>query len=687
MKNFFFTLLLSVFYFSKILSQTTYPCTINGNAESNNYTNWERRTNTAGNPQNFTNYLLSSDAQRFGIHSNSSNYFNPVAGPMLVNGVDIYGGFAVPSEGTYCFSIGNNKNGGQSEMMKYTFVVTNSNKKFKFRYAVVLEDGLHAGLENPSVNFYMVKGNSYSVQFPRDITIFNQTSRQIIADLNDPFFNVSTYNSNVVYKKWECIEYDLSSYVGQTLTFVAYARDCPQGGHFGYMYLDGLCTNWPAIANMTISSNSICLEQPLSLNGALSEGEDSYYIEVLEVDNNNSAVPSGLDVHDWFIAQQAPNNFNIRTFITDRGKQLECGKRYKVKLAVWNHCSEWNEISNFFTVNCPSLNIGPDIVKCCGNTLIESYALNATRKGGLSYSWNSYPTGYSNNTPILNFTSPTQSTAFMASVTMSNGCIARDTLLYFLLPSGYTITLNQNYTLCELNSTVSATLNLNGCSPNTQSFYDQFGSPENVQLNWYFKPSLPLGSAWQFIGTGETITAPNIDGTLEVRLTTPCSSLEIKKPILIYERPQGSGLICGNSFTPDGGDANNVFRIFEYGPMAPMLVGEGPAYGIIDFQLIIWNRWGEIIRTVSKDDVGRATNDYLRQGDIYWDGKTDSGADAQDGAYTFQLRIKPCGQSNFVLASPPTGAGITNCIHWNFFGNCVETLPGSEWGGYINLIR
>lgn len=669
-------------------SQLKYPCTINGNAESNNYNNWERRTNTAGNPQDWNNYVLSADPQRFGIHSNTSTYSPfPPNGNMLLAGVDQYGGFPVPSEGTYCFSIGNNKNGAESELMKYTFVVTNANKKFKFRYAVVLQDGMHSGVDNPSAYFYMVKGSSYKFEFPRDITIFNQTSRQFIADLNDPFFKVSGHNSNVVYKNWECIEYDLSAYVGQTVSFVAIARDCPAGGHFGYMYLDGLCTSWPATANMTLSSTSICMEQPLSFNGAASEGEDSYYVEVLEVDNNNLPIPNGLDVHDWFIAQQAPNNFNVRTFVTDRGKQLECGRRYKVKLAVWNHCAEWNETNKYVTVDCPSLKIGPDIVRCCGSEESETFLLNATRPGGVSYLWNVFPSGNTGNTANYSFTTPSQNSAYMAQVTLSNGCIARDTVLFMLRPDDYSISLNQTYTMCELNSKVKATLYSNSCSPNSEYFYNQFGSPENALLNWYFKPTLPAGSSWQFIGTGESITAPNQDGVLEVRLMTSCLQIEKKKSLNIYERPQGSGLICGNAFTPDGGSVNNVFRIFEYGPMAPVNVGEGPAYGISDFQLIIWNRWGNIIRTVSKVDVGRAPNDYLRQGDIYWDGKEESGDDASDGAYTFQLWVKPCGQSNFVLSPAPTGAGITNCIHWNIFGNCVETIPNGGWGAVIILVR
>ncbi len=580
------------------------------------------------------------------------------------------------------------------ELFNYIFcypnilvLLKNANKIFKFRYALVLEDGGHDAGQNPLAQFYMVKGSSYKFQFPRDITIMNQTARTFTADVNDPFYKVSSRLSSVVYRNWECVEYDLSAYVGQTVTFVAWVRDCVPTAHFGYMYIDGLCTSWPAIANMTLSSNSICLEQPLMMNGATTEGEESYYVEVLEWDPiTNWAAVGGLDVHDWFVAQQAPNNFNIRTFITDRGKQLKCGKKYKVKLAVWNKCSQWNETNQYFTVDCPSLNIGPDIVRCCSEGVVEDFSLNATRKGGIGYSWSSFPAGYLGNSPILNFNEPTQNTAFFANVTFANGCIARDTALFLLRPDDYTISLTQTYKLCELTSKVKASLLYNNCSTNSQVFFNQFGVPENNLLQWYFKPALPIGTPWQYLEFGETITAPNQDGILEVRLANSCVNLTETQSMNIYERPQGTNLICGNAFTPDGGSVNNVFRIFEYGPMAPQNVGEGPAYGIIDFQLRIWNRWGVNFRTVTKSDVGRAPNDYLRQGDIYWDGKDNSGTVVQDGAYVFQLWVKYCGQTNFVLSPIPYGAATTDCIDWSVFGNCQQTMPFG-WGASVILVQ
>ena len=207
-----------------------------------------------------------------------------------------------------------------------------------------------------------------------------------------------------------------------------------------------------------------------------------------------------------------------------------------------------------------------------------------------------------------------------------------------------------------------------------------------MSLNWYFKPKLPINASWQLIGSGNSIEAPNQTGTLEFILSVPCLSEKKKKSIPIYERPQCAGLICGNSFKPDVTGVNNVFRILEYGAQAPN-IGEGPAYGIIDFELKIWNRWGNLIRTVSKEDIGRLPNDILRQGDIFWDGRQDSGEKVSSGSYTFQLWIKKCGQTNFVLSSIPTGAGISNCIRYNIFGKCVESFPNGGWGAVVNVIR
>jgi len=65
-----------------------------------------------------------------------------------------------------------------------------------------------------------------------------------------------------------------------------------------------------------------------------------------------------------------------------------------------------------------------------------------------------------------------------------------------------------------------------------------------------------------------------------------------------------------NTFTPDGNDLNEVFSV--------------NGYGFDSFELLIFNRWGELIRTITEFDD-------------YWDG-TYKGQPCQDGVYTWKLK-------------------------------------------------
>src|SRR5690606_14882531 len=154
------------------------------------------------------------------------------------------------------------------------------------------------------------------------------------------------------------------------------------------------------------------------------------------------------------------------------------------------------------------------------------------------------------------------------------------------------------------------------------------------------------GGSASLIGSGKTIHAPNADGVLTAQITNAqCSSAGSQSMPLNY-RPGAHTLIAPNTFTPDDGNFNNVFRILGSGPYAPINIGEGPAYGIADFKLRIWNRWGENFKTVTKADAGRLPHENPMQGDIFWDG-TDNNGVVQDGVYNYSLEMQYCGQSNF----------------------------------------
>lgn len=663
------------------------PC-INGNAESNSYLNWTTYIGAATNPLNANNFVVGNTTARFGIHNSTTNYSPGGILPMIVNGVDRYGNFPVPSEGTYCFSLGNNMNNSQAEMMRYTFTVNNENKNFKLRYAIVVQDGDHPAGENGGAFFYMVKGAKVIPNMPEDMGIYALTNRQYIADLSNPYWKRSAVDAQAVYKDWQCLEYDLTPYLGQQVSFVAIVRDCTNGGHWGYMYLDGLCTAWPATANATLNGSVFCAEQQIIMNGMASTGEDKYFLEVAEADATGGYLSGGVVVSDWFLGQQAPNNINVTAYFESKGYKFKCGKKYRIKLAVANECAVWNETVKQISIVCPKFSAANDVTSCCGGEGIvgDPFSIGTTTVPGHNYTWTSIPSGFTSNNanPSVN---PTSNIAYVGTMTDLNGCIARDTVVFRYTPSYYTMTLTQNYPLCQFSPTVSANL-VNPFCPVNPEFNAIFPTPAMTNINWYFKPA---GSSTSiFLGSGIQMNAPNSDGIMTATLNSPCMGTStVSATTTIWRRPNGNEFIYPNVITPDNGQLNNIFRILEFGEWAPQNIGEGPAYGAEDFKLRLWNRWGENFRTITKADVGRAQSDYLRQGDIAWDGydrnPSASGTPElvqNNTTYVFTLEMKYCGSTSFVQVQ----IGEENpCIRWDpIFHICINRISG--WAGQINVI-
>jgi hypothetical protein len=428
---------------------------------------------------------------------------------------------------------------------------------------------------------------------------------------------------------------------------------------------------------MTLNGNTFCKEQTIMMNGASSEGEDKYFVEVAEVDANNNYVPNGSLISEWFLAQQVPSNFNVSNFINTKGMTLECGKRYKVKLAVANHCAVWNETNQYFNVVCPTLKAGPDVTQCC-NSALQNYLIGAPQINGNTYSWQSFPAGFTSTSSQINV-APATNTAYIVTMTQPNGCVAKDTVIFRFKPSEYNLQLTKTYPLCVYSPTITATVNSLQCNPNPQ-FDALFPATFASNINWYFTPS--GSTALQFLGQGNSIVAPNADGIVTAKLLSECSNLMSTKTIEQYYRPGGHEFYAPNAFTPDGGNLNNVFRILEGGLSAPINIGDEPAYGIIDFKLTIYDRWGPF-RTITKADVGRGPNDNVHQGDISWDGTNNQGEIVQDGVYNYILELKYCGQSDFQRVCL-NNSEIDACIRW-VWAFCVEHVSGCS--NHVVVIR
>ncbi len=163
-------------------------------------------------------------------------------------GTDPFGLFPVVCPGgNFSMQLGDALTGGHADRIEQTFLVTNANSNYSYKYAVVLEDPGHPVSQQPAFTVEMF--DSLGNQIP--CTYYDVAAGQGI-----PGFQASTVQSDVVFKPWTTVAVNLTAYVGQNVTIRFTTYDCALGGHFGYAYIDGACQSFQIIQNNTLCSNS-----------------------------------------------------------------------------------------------------------------------------------------------------------------------------------------------------------------------------------------------------------------------------------------------------------------------------------------------------------------------------------------------------------------------------------------------
>ncbi|HRN55370.1 MAG TPA: gliding motility-associated C-terminal domain-containing protein, partial [Agriterribacter sp.] len=130
---------------------------------------------------------------------------------------------------------------------------------------------------------------------------------------------------------------------------------------------------------------------------------------------------------------------------------------------------------------------------------------------------------------------------------------------------------------------------------------------EQIRLN----PGQFLTYYWQDGSTGQSFTVTKA-GLYRVTVTTDCG--EATDDIRITEK--NCEIYFPNAFTPNNDGINDVFNILN-------------AYGLQDYRLVIFNRWGQKVFE---------TRDY-RNG---WDGRT-KGIMQDAGVFIWQCHFKKSG--------------------------------------------
>lgn len=337
----------------------------------------------------------------------------------------------------------------------------------------------------------------------------------------------------------------------------------------------------------------------------------------MEVDQDN--IPNdATSVKQWFDFEEA-GTIDIKQFYKNGGKDIRCGTRYRLKIAVRNGCKAWVENAKIFTINpCFQANAGLDQGVCRNDA-------NSTAQIGLVYPLNTIPVGTTfawepsslvgSPTATFNFVRPAGTTTYTLTATSVNGCLSKDEVtVYIQDPPSLTITDNGKFCTRKVKATVISE------KPYAFKWLDNNSTDFERTISSYYKD------------------------TLEAQVTNSCgtvqASREIPETLFTGNFPENTtptddDLLFPATFNPPGPIVDNRYFFVSHKGIG---TGLGPAYNAIEANLTIVDRWGGIMTYRSSAvDLGRP----LVNRDVRWDGNF-SGSPAIDGVYPWYLTLTNC---------------------------------------------
>lgn len=222
--------------------------------------------------------------------------------------------------------------------MSYCFTVDQDNKDFNFLYALVFEDFNHLPEIQPFFQWTLYK-NDNNLPNPNNIIDFEK----IIAAQTDPFFlhHPGEFLGTIIdYKGWTCKNYDLTPFIGTQLCIEFIVADCSGGEHFGYAYIDGLCSQTEdLVPDIEIRAN------------------DVYCNQIIEITTDGS----GYNQYQWTISKldglgnpyesvTSPKIVGYKAYIADLGayyeelshNEVKCDDKLLVELTVFSDCTTFH---------------------------------------------------------------------------------------------------------------------------------------------------------------------------------------------------------------------------------------------------------------------------------------------------------------------------------------------------------
>lgn len=227
----------------------------NADFELGSFDSWSgaHGTGSFNNPVNTAQYMgllntyINAPMSRHTLMNVGS--YDPVIGPALST--------TGPFSDRYAVRLGNRDDGYEGEQISYTLTVTPANQNFFYYYAAVLEDpgSSHTEIQQPYFSVSMKDENGNSIPCS-DYEVRTSNAEGFVETPNQLGGGI------VLWKDWSLVAVPLQDYMGQTLTIDFIVKDCGQGGHFGYAYIDAFCTD---VKIETSTGGLLCEGDTLSL--------------------------------------------------------------------------------------------------------------------------------------------------------------------------------------------------------------------------------------------------------------------------------------------------------------------------------------------------------------------------------------------------------------------------------------
>lgn len=545
----------------------------------------------------------------------------------LADGNDPYTGIPQVAEGNHSVRLGMSTGNSDAYLLAYTFTVTAQNKNFGFRFAAVLDHPSDHRLdEMPFFSYYIVRGASMAFTFANPPV----AGRSWVPGRPDATFSTVGIKA---YTPWTPICTDLSPYEGEVMTIVFCVTGCSQGGHGGYVYIDGVCGNNAANPVFSLPDRA-CQSSVIVADANATTGETSHYWSMEESDAQGNRNPA-TEVGHWWVGQQVGNiNLNAYYF-AKTGQALKCNTYYRVKLAVINECTPWKELVRLLYVSCPPVTGGPSLcVSCQPNGATSTLGIGNPVTSGTTYQWT--PAAGLDNplSPTPRHTHGSVAYPFTYTVTAKDrdGCTkAASVTLYCTKP---TVTLSQKSDCCK--TTIYATTT----------------GAEKIQ--------------WS---TGETdVTSIRVgQGNYTVTVSNPCGSATAS----IYVAAGGSSFV-GPVHTVEVSTAFLKTALPNRPYTDKMVVvdvnvplGTPNAYNATRYRLEIFGGItpdGNPMRTITGENCNGFEN-----GSIFWDGKWDNGTYAMYDHYAWLLYFGNCQYEGLRPARVRRRTGKRACVDWATF--------------------